>query len=47
MISRRNTGVPELVTLLSMLRLLRSRPLALGAGLWLLAAGGEPPFPHP
>jgi hypothetical protein len=31
----------------SMLRLLRSRPLALLAGLWFLVAGREPPFPHP
>lgn len=30
-----------------MLALLRSRPLALLAGLWFLVAGREPPFPHP
>ena len=30
-----------------MLRLFRSRPLALLAGLWFLVAGREPPFPHP
>lgn len=30
-----------------MLSLLRSRPLAMLAGLWFLVAGREPPFPHP
>lgn len=36
-----------LITMQPMLRLLRSRPLALLAGLWFLVAGREPPFPHP